>query len=95
MRFDMSLVLHQLKYLAVVNTIKIRKFGYPHKMKFQAFVDRYKYLLNGQLQRGSPYKELCRSIFDQVNSIELGKFFFLKFPENFKNMNYFLKSKMA
>lgn len=66
MRFDMPVVLEQLRYSGMLDTIKIRKSGYPVRMKFQHFVDRYRYLLPGNLPRGTPYRDLCRAILDQM-----------------------------
>lgn len=42
MRFDMPVVLEQLRYSGMLDTIHIRQSGYPVRMKFQAFVDRYR-----------------------------------------------------
>lgn len=42
MRFDMPVVLEQLRYSGMLDTIKIRQSGYPVRMKFQHFVDRYR-----------------------------------------------------
>lgn len=66
MRFDMPVVLEQLRYSGMLDTIKIRQSGYPVRMKFQHFVDRYRYLLVGKLPRGAPYRDLCRSILEQI-----------------------------
>lgn len=66
MRFDMPVVLEQLRYSGMLDTIKIRKSGYPVRMKFQHFVERYSYLLPGNLPRGTPYRDLCRAILDQM-----------------------------
>lgn len=42
MRFDMPVVLEQLRYAGMLDTIKIRQSGYPIRMKFHHFVDRYR-----------------------------------------------------
>ncbi|XP_060523322.1 unconventional myosin-XV [Cylas formicarius] len=65
MKFDMPVVLEQLRYAGMLDTIKIRQAGYPIRMKFQQFVERYRYLLP-RIPRGSPYRELCRSILEQM-----------------------------
>lgn len=44
MRFDMPVVLEQLRYAGMLDTIKIRQSGYPVRMKFQQFVERYRYV---------------------------------------------------
>lgn len=40
MKFDMPLVLEQIRYSGIIDTVKIRKIGYPLRFKFQQFVDR-------------------------------------------------------
>lgn len=42
MRFDMPVVMEQLRYAGMLDTIKIRQSGYPIRMRFQQFVDRYR-----------------------------------------------------
>lgn len=66
MRFDMPTVLQQLRYLGLLDTIRIRQSGYPIRLKFQPFVEQYRYLLPGILPRGAPYRDLCRSILDRI-----------------------------
>ncbi|KAK4873712.1 hypothetical protein RN001_013072 [Aquatica leii] len=66
MRFDMPVVLEQLRYSGMLDTIHIRQAGYPVRMKFQQFVERYRYLLSVGLQRGGPFRDLCRAIIDQI-----------------------------
>ncbi|KRX49079.1 Myosin-VIIa [Trichinella murrelli] len=45
MLFDRELCYDQLKYLGLMDTIQIRKSGYPIRYKFQDFAARYKTLL--------------------------------------------------
>uniref|UniRef100_A0AAR5QDS3 Myosin motor domain-containing protein n=1 Tax=Dendroctonus ponderosae TaxID=77166 RepID=A0AAR5QDS3_DENPD len=65
MRFDMPVVMEQLRNAGMLDTIKIRQSGYPIRMKFHQFVDRYRYLLT-RIPRGAPYRDLCRAILDQM-----------------------------
>ncbi|XP_057659116.1 myosin-VIIa [Diorhabda carinulata] len=69
MRFDMPVVLEQLRYTGMLDTIKIRQSGYPVRMKFHHFVDRYRYLLV-KIPRGAPYRDLCRAILDHIPPTE-------------------------
>lgn len=41
MYFESSVVLDQLRYTGMLETIKIRKMGYPVRVKFPAFIERY------------------------------------------------------
>ncbi|XP_048519861.1 unconventional myosin-XV [Dendroctonus ponderosae] len=65
MRFDMPVVMEQLRNAGMLDTIKIRQSGYPIRMKFHQFVERYRYLLT-RIPRGAPYRDLCRAILDQM-----------------------------
>lgn len=66
MKFDMPCVLEQLRYTGMLETIRIRKTGYPVRLVFGHFVDRYRYLVSTHLPRGAPNKELCRIILDRA-----------------------------
>uniref|UniRef100_A0AAV2LKU1 Myosin motor domain-containing protein n=1 Tax=Knipowitschia caucasica TaxID=637954 RepID=A0AAV2LKU1_KNICA len=43
--FDMELVSSQLRYSGIMETIQIRKDGYPYRLDFHSFLVRYKALL--------------------------------------------------
>ncbi|XP_059051494.1 unconventional myosin-XV [Achroia grisella] len=68
MKFDMPCVLAQLRYTGMLDTIKIRQTGYPIRIPFQNFVDRYRYLLKSTPQRSTPYREICNSILAEMPS---------------------------
>ncbi|KAJ8681733.1 hypothetical protein QAD02_017525 [Eretmocerus hayati] len=68
MKFDMPCVLEQLRYTGMLETIRIRKTGYPVRLPFNHFVERYRYLVQPpvSLPRGAPSKELCRIILEKA-----------------------------
>uniref|UniRef100_A0AAY4EUX2 Uncharacterized protein n=1 Tax=Denticeps clupeoides TaxID=299321 RepID=A0AAY4EUX2_9TELE len=49
MLFDRELCMRQLKYSGMMETIRIRKAGYPIRHSFQEFLERYRVLLNGAI----------------------------------------------
>ncbi|XP_075232051.1 unconventional myosin 10A isoform X3 [Lycorma delicatula] len=67
MKFDMPIVLEQLRYSGMLETIRIRKVGYPIRIKFQEFAERYRYLLPTRTvpPRGTPSRELCNLILER------------------------------
>ena len=67
-KIDMPCVLNQLRFFGILSTVKIRKQGYPVRLRFQHFVERYRYLLKRPIPRGTPYRELCRHILDSFMS---------------------------
>ncbi|KAG6448965.1 hypothetical protein O3G_MSEX005802 [Manduca sexta] len=66
MKFDMPCVLAQLRYTGMLDTIKIRQMGYPIRIPFQLFVERYRYLLTATPTRSTPYREICNSILAEM-----------------------------
>lgn len=66
LRMDMPCVLQQLRYLGMLDTIKIRQSGYPVRLRFQHFVERYRHMMNSPLPRGTPYRDLCRNVLDTL-----------------------------
>lgn len=66
MKFEIPVVLQQLRYSGVLETVKIRQSGYSVRMKFQAFVSRYRCLLQGRRVTSTSNKDLCRSILESI-----------------------------
>ena len=65
MKFDMPVVLEQLRYTGLLETIRIRKLGYPIRYKYNRFVQKYRCLLGARVPRGAPTKEVARVILDR------------------------------
>lgn len=68
-KVDMPCLLKQMRFLGVLSTAKIRKVGYPVRLRFQHFVERYRHLLKQPIPRGTPYRDLCRLVLDTFTSI--------------------------
>ena len=56
--FDRNLCCRQLRYSGMMETIRIRRAGYPIRHNFEDFVDRYRLLAVGILPS---QKENCRA----------------------------------
>lgn len=67
-KVDMPCLLNQIHYYGLLSTVQIRKQGYPIRLRFQHFVERYRYLLKPPIPRGTPYRDLCRLILDTLSS---------------------------
>lgn len=65
-KLDMSCLMNQLRYLGILSTVKIRKQGYPVRLRFQHFVERYRHLLKQPIPRGAPYRDLGRMILESI-----------------------------
>ncbi len=42
--FDDSLVLHQVRYLGLMENVRVRRAGYAFRMEYDRFLERYKML---------------------------------------------------
>ena len=47
MKLDMPIVLEQLRYSGMLETIRIRQIGFPVRLKFSQFAERYRCLVPG------------------------------------------------
>ncbi|XP_070500351.1 unconventional myosin-XV [Chironomus tepperi] len=70
LRMDMPCVLNQLRYLGMLDTVRIRQNGYPVRLKFQHFVDRYRHAMKKPIPRGIPYRDICRLILESIPNTE-------------------------
>ncbi|KAL7842505.1 hypothetical protein SRHO_G00241940 [Serrasalmus rhombeus] len=75
-RFDHSLVLNQLRYSGMLETVRIRRAGFPVRRTFQDFCSRYYVLLKG-VAMCNDHKEACLQLlrlYDSSNAEwQLGK----------------------
>ncbi|XP_078692173.1 unconventional myosin-XV-like isoform X3 [Branchiostoma floridae x Branchiostoma belcheri] len=65
--FDTSIVLEQLRNLGILDTIRIRKKGFPIRIPFKQFADRYKFMI-GELSPDSDPRGVCIMILGKLGS---------------------------
>ncbi|BFZ06054.1 hypothetical protein BsWGS_09093 [Bradybaena similaris] len=63
--FNRELCCKQLRYSGMMETIRIRRAGYPIRHEFAKFIDRYRLLLDGI---GPSHKEDCRAASGKICS---------------------------
>ncbi|KAI7807246.1 putative unconventional myosin-VIIb-like, partial [Triplophysa rosa] len=68
MLFDRELCIRQLRYSGMMETIRIRKAGYPIRHTFDEFLDRYRVLLKSSVcdPKTESVKKCCESICENV-----------------------------
>ncbi|XP_020564813.1 unconventional myosin-VIIa-like isoform X2 [Oryzias latipes] len=71
MLFDRELCIRQLRYSGMMETIRIRRAGYPIRYSFAEFVDRYRVLMPGI--KPSHLQEDLRGTCQQILTARLGK----------------------
>ena len=62
--FEIPIVLNQLKYSGMMETVKIRRAGYPVRREFPDFLFRFRVLTAGLPKDGSE-KDLCAAVFQK------------------------------
>jgi len=67
--FDRVLCLRQLRYSGMMETIRIRRAGYPIRHLFADFVERYRILVRGV---GPPHQENCHAAALKICKAVLG-----------------------
>lgn len=62
--FDRELCCRQLRYSGMMETIRIRRAGYPIRHTFREFVERYRFLINGcpPAHKVRHYHSSCKEI---------------------------------
>ncbi|XP_069758507.1 unconventional myosin-IXAa isoform X2 [Narcine bancroftii] len=74
LRFNDHLVLRQLRYTGMLETVRIRQSGYSIKYTFQEFVDHFHVLLpQGITTSQSSIREFVRSVNLNVDSYQVGQ----------------------
>ncbi|XP_028966812.1 myosin-VIIa [Galendromus occidentalis] len=68
--FDRELCCKQLRYSGMMETIRIRRAGYPIRHTFREFVERYRFLIPGV---PPPHKVDCRQATAKILRAVLGK----------------------
>uniref|UniRef100_A0A8C0ZHU8 Myosin VIIB n=1 Tax=Cyanistes caeruleus TaxID=156563 RepID=A0A8C0ZHU8_CYACU len=64
--FDRELCIKQLRYSGMMETIQIRKAGYPIRYSFEEFLERYRFLLPWSLRQQNDTRQSCISISEAV-----------------------------
>uniref|UniRef100_A0AAQ6I9S3 Uncharacterized protein n=1 Tax=Anabas testudineus TaxID=64144 RepID=A0AAQ6I9S3_ANATE len=69
MLFDRELCMRQLRYSGMMETIKIRKAGYPVRYTFDEFLQRYRVLLNKE----KCCESICETVLAEEDDWKTGK----------------------
>ncbi|ODN02660.1 Myosin-VIIa [Orchesella cincta] len=70
MLFDRELCCRQLRYSGMMETIRIRRAGYPIRHTFREFVERYRFLISGV---PPAHKTECKAATSRICAAVLGK----------------------
>ena len=82
---ERELCIRQLRYSGMMETIRIRRAGYPIRHGFNAFIDRYQYLIPQHISSfpdiKAACKHICKKILGEQSSYQIGLTkIFLKVP---------------
>ncbi|MBN3313878.1 MYO7A protein, partial [Atractosteus spatula] len=72
MLFDRELCVRQLRYSGMMETIRIRRAGYPIRYTFVEFVDRYRVLMPGEDLRGT-CQRIAEAVLGRDDDWQIGK----------------------
>ncbi|CAF4715499.1 unnamed protein product [Rotaria sp. Silwood1] len=83
-QFDETVVLEQIRYSGLIETIEIRRHGYSHRILFEDFISIYSCLIDLKLKtiNNNDHKQICELILKKfhINNYAIGKTkVFLKF----------------
>ncbi|CAF2903081.1 unnamed protein product [Rotaria sp. Silwood2] len=83
-QFDETVILEQIRYSGLIETIQIRRHGYSHRILFEDFISIYSCLIDLNLKTidHSDHKQICELILKKfhINNYAIGKTkVFLKF----------------
>uniref|UniRef100_A0A4W4EGM6 Uncharacterized protein n=1 Tax=Electrophorus electricus TaxID=8005 RepID=A0A4W4EGM6_ELEEL len=79
MLFDRELCMRQLRYSGMLETIRIRKAGYPIRHTFQEFLDRYRVLLDSTIcdpkneNAKACSENICQNVLSAGDDWKIGK----------------------
>uniref|UniRef100_A0A3P8TVQ5 Si:ch73-194h10.2 n=1 Tax=Amphiprion percula TaxID=161767 RepID=A0A3P8TVQ5_AMPPE len=75
MLFDRELVMRQLRYSGMMETIRIRKAGYPVRYTFNEFLNRYRVLLKSSIcdPKTKCCESICKSMLTEKGDWKTGK----------------------
>uniref|UniRef100_A0A3Q2CYC3 Myosin VIIB n=1 Tax=Cyprinodon variegatus TaxID=28743 RepID=A0A3Q2CYC3_CYPVA len=73
MLFDRDLCVRQLRYSGMMETIKIRKAGYPVRYTFSDFLNRYRVLLRTSESKEQCCESICRRVLTGDGDWKTGK----------------------
>ncbi|KAF4089449.1 hypothetical protein AMELA_G00066160 [Ameiurus melas] len=95
MQFDDDLVLRQLRYTGMLETVRIKRSGYGAKYTFKEFRDEFRILLPRQSSSQQDIEKLLLRITVEKNNFQIGKTkVFLKEMERQKLQNTLHKEEM-
>lgn len=77
--FDRELCVRQLRYSGMIDTIRIRKLGYPIRHSFEEFIKRYRVLLKTTMcnpktkSAAACCQAICRAVIEEEDEWKVGK----------------------
>jgi myosin XV len=77
MKFEMRVVLEQLNYTGMIETVRIRKLGFPVRYKFSVFNQRFRVFISNSKTSSSQYQTAKELSIFILSKIDLNKFKFM------------------